>query len=124
LGPATKYTACMRSTDVSGILFAAWITVIVLAAVFAPPKVIAQGDSYRLADEYKLVDKLIRADREVELARLRKDDTGLLKANGKSEAAGAALTAFCESYKKKVGIKAYGIVGCLPEHVPWVPKKK
>lgn len=64
-------------------------------------------------DEYKVIDKLIAAQRHVEEATVKGDRAATVMANHKSEVAGAKAVAYCGSVGKILILKRNGLMGCV-----------
>lgn len=63
-------------------------------------------------EEYKVVDRLIKAQRKVEEANVSGDKVRIARANKRSEDAGAKASAYCKSIGKELILKPSGIIGC------------
>lgn len=65
-------------------------------------------------DEYRLVDKLVAAQREVEKANASGDKARISKANRASEKAGDRVVEYCNVKGLAFAIKPNGLMGCVP----------
>ncbi len=64
-------------------------------------------------EEYRVIDRLVKAQRAVEQANASGDKSRIARANKRSDQAGAEATAYCKSQGKQLMIKPNGLMGCV-----------